>query len=481
MVLSIRRFASVFMVDYPKKLAYIWQASEYSVGHAIRWWLRIGDFKSFARRGELVLTRPARIVRAFIVLCAGLYLLLNVLSIVHFFDNVLLATAHVAVALLFYPTAVVIMSIVPVLFLKALKFPIDKRSMRRARGVFHDHPGAVIAVAGSYGKTSMKELLVAALSNGKKVASTPGNRNTLLSQAEFSRTLNGDEDFIIVELGEGRPGDIAKMVALTNPDYAVVTGLAPNHLDYYKSLDAVATDFEVLTAHVGAEKSYLNADSPDLFRLLGTKGLNYSSDGFDGWAPTKVSVSVDSLKFEVEKCGESFKLDSSFIGRHNIGPLLLAIVFAQLLGIDRALSLKSLENLQPYEHRMQPRRFHGAWLVDDTYNGNIEGMIAGLQYLGELKVHGKKMYATPGLVDQGAETITVHLRLGQAIADCEPDHVYLMNNGVQQVIKGAMDSNGYTGKVTVVDDPLSFYVNIQDVLARGDVMLCQNDLPDQYQ
>jgi UDP-N-acetylmuramoyl-tripeptide--D-alanyl-D-alanine ligase len=481
MIFSLRRFASVFLVDYPKKLAYVWQSSEYSVTPTLRWWLRIGDFRTFAKRGELVLTGPARLVRATIVFCAGLYAILNVLSIFHLYSTFTFRALHALTAVLLYPTVVVIMSIVPVLLLRLLKLPFDKRTIFRARGIFHNHPGTIIAVAGSYGKTSMKELLIATLGSEKKVTSTPGNRNTLLSQSTFAKSLNGDEDFVIVELGEGQPGDIAKMVRLIDPDYAVVTGLAPNHLDHYGTLEAVAKDFEVLASYVGPEKTFLNADSPELFRLLGQKGMNYSSDGFDGWVPIKVSVAVDDLKFEVEKCGESFRLASSFVGGHNVGPMLFAVVLAQMLGVDRNRSIKKLETLQPYKHRMQPRKLNGAWLIDDTYNGNIEGMLAGLEYLEEIKVQGRKLYATPGLVDQGIETENVHTRLGEAIAQCNPDQVYLMRNGVMPIIKSAMEAKGFAGKVTVVDDPLSFYVNMQDVLASGDVMLCQNDLPDQYQ
>jgi len=481
MLLSSKRFASVFVVDYPKKLAYIWQASEYSIPRAMHWWAKIGDFTKFARRGDLVETRVSILVRVIIALIVGVYWLVNLLSIIMIHTTILANVLHIIASILLYPIAVVFMSIVPVVLLRFAKVPLDRKKIMRARTIYRDHPGMVIAVAGSYGKTSMKELLVVALSADKKVASTPGNRNTLQSQAQFASKLSGTEEFVIVELGEGAPRDVAKMVDLIDPDYAVVTGLAPNHLDRYKNIEAIAKDFEALLAHVGSDNAYLNADSPELFRLLGTKGTNYSSDGFDGWVPLDVSVGVDSLKFEAEKCGKSFKLESKFVGRHNIGPMLFAIIFAERLGAKHRNIIKNIEVLKPYEHRMQARKLHGAWLIDDTYNGNIEGMIAGLAYLEEIEITGRKIYVTPGLVDQGDESVAVHERLGRAIADSAPDQVYLMKNKDSDTIRSELTTSGYGGKITIVDDPLSFYINIQDVLADGDVMLCQNDLPDQYQ
>lgn len=440
------------------------------------------SFASFSKRGDLVQTFASKIVRACIVAIAGGYIVVDLLIIGNTYTKILHILLHVLASLVLYPIAVVIFSIIPVSLLLLLKLPIDRQKLRKATLAFAGHPGTVIAVAGSYGKTSMKELLASLLASKFKARSTVGNKNTLMSLASFGLGLKGDEDYLIVEYGEGAPGDIDRMVKLTQPDFAVITGLAPNHLDRYGSIDEISKDFAVLADYTGVDNTFMNADSNELFTRLGVKGRNYTSDGgFDGWTVLDIRVAIDSLYFELEKCGKKIKIKSNLVGEHNVGPLSFVAGFCVTLGIDNKSIESAISKLEPYEHRMEPRRMHGAWFIDDTYNGNIDGMMAGLKYLKDIKVPGRKIYVTPGLVDQGAETEHVHEKLGQAIAGAAPGQVYLMRNSAQPIIENGMKDAGFSGRLTIVDDPLSFYLNVQDVLATGDVMLCQNDLPDRYQ
>lgn len=481
MMRQLRKFASVFATNYPRRIAYMWQASEYSTWKVIGWWVRVRNFRTFVRRGDLVRTNASRFVGLILTLISWGYILLNALSILIHRPTLLSGMLQVIVALLLYPITVVILSIAPVSILGGVKSLLDNQKVHRARKIFANHPGVVIAVAGSYGKTSMKELLVTILSIEKKVRSTKGNKNTIVSQADFGLSLDGDEDYLIIELGEGAPGDIAHMTSLIDPDFAVITGLAPNHLDQYDSLDEIAEDFTVLADHVGKTKTFMNADSDMLFSRLSGKGSHYSSLGaFDSWTVYDLKIEVDRLVFELEKHGVNIKIDTKLVGEHNVGPISFAVAFASMLGTSKKSLVKAVGELKPYEHRMQVRTVHDAWFVDDTYNGNIEGMKAGLEYLRAISVKGKKIYATPGLVDQGRETELVHTLLGEYIANAKPDVVYIMQNSVTQIIKAALEAHSFGGRITIIHDPLSFYTNIQDVLAKGDVILCQNDWPDVY-
>jgi UDP-N-acetylmuramyl pentapeptide synthase len=107
-------------------------------------------------------------------------------------------------------------------------------------------------------------------------------------------------------------------------------------------------------------------------------------------------------------------------------------------------------------------------------------MKAGLALLSELKTKGKKIYVTPGLVDQGIETERVHTELGKAIAVAKPDELYLMRNSVEQFIESAVIESGYGGKIKVIDEPLKFYQHLETIVAKDDIVMCQNDWPDFY-
>ena len=165
------------------------------------------------------------------------------------------------------------------------------------------------------------------------------------------------------------------------------------------------------------------------------------------------------------------------MGRHQIGPLSLAAALADQLGLSLQEIESGIRKTKPYEHRLQPYQLHGAWVIDDTYNGNLEGIKAGLVLLKELPAK-RKIYVTPGLVDQGKETQNVHEMVGRAISSSAPDLVVLMKNSVTKFIKAGIDNKNIN--VKLVDDPLNFYTNIDQIISSGDLLLMQNDWTDNY-
>ena len=128
---------------------------------------------------------------------------------------------------------------------------------------------------------------------------------------------------------------------------------------------------------------------------------------------------------------------------------------------------------------MQPYELSGAWIIDDTYNGNVDGIKAGTELLNEL-IAKRKIYVTPGLVDQGRETKAVHLKVGQLIARAQPDSVVLMQNSVTGFIQEGLKEGGFKGELKLVSDPLGFYSNLESFVAAGDLVLMQNDWTDNY-
>jgi UDP-N-acetylmuramyl pentapeptide synthase len=128
---------------------------------------------------------------------------------------------------------------------------------------------------------------------------------------------------------------------------------------------------------------------------------------------------------------------------------------------------------------MQPYQLQGAWVIDDTYNGNLEGIRAGTVLLAELPAK-RKIYVTPGLVDQGAEKERVHKEVGRLISEAQPDMVVLMRNSVTGYIEEGLKAGGYSGEVRIETQPLEFYTNLSHFVATGDVVVMQNDWTDNY-
>jgi UDP-N-acetylmuramoyl-tripeptide--D-alanyl-D-alanine ligase len=355
--------------------------------------------------------------------------------------------------------------------------PQEAKFIAMSKQTFKDHKAIKIAVAGSYGKTSFKEMLSTILNEKFNVAVTPGNMNTSIAHARFVKKLTGEEEIIVLEYGEEHPGDIQKFIDVTWPEYGVIMGLAPNHLDYYKTLDVLAND--LLRLRALKDQCFVNGDSKLLHNYIKEGDQVFSSSGVDGWSVKNTKVTVSGISFNLERDKEIIRINSGLVGRHFIAPLAMAAALAYKLG----LSIKQIEagvsKTKAFEHRLQPRNLGGATILDDTYNGNIEGMIAGLELLKEL--HAKKsIYVTPGLVDQGSETENVHHQLAKKIAEVQPDLVVLMNNSATKIVEEALDKLKYKGDVLIENDPLNFYQNLDKIVAAGDVVLLQNDWTDNY-
>ncbi|HSX24320.1 MAG TPA: Mur ligase family protein, partial [Candidatus Saccharimonadales bacterium] len=283
---------------------------------------------------------------------------------------------------------------------------------------------------------------------------------------------------LIFEYGEGKPGDIKKLADFSLPHYGIITGLAPAHLDAYASLEAVADDFAYMNAAVGAPNLYINGTSELLRAKL--DGNYYDQSGIPGWRTDDIKINFSGTDFTLSNQDRKLELHTGLLGKHQVGPLSAAVALAAKLGLNDKHIIAGVAATVPFEHRMQPRQLHGAWIIDDTYNGNIEGMRAGLELLATLP--GKrKIYVTPGLVDQGEETEKIHHELGTLIATAQPDKVVLMNNSVADYISASMHAGRFKGELVVEKDPLGFYTNIEHYVAAGDVILLQNDWPDSYQ
>lgn len=466
------KLLSLFWHRAPLVYAYMLQQFEYSPRKFAGWVLKFPDLFSVQKRGRLDVTKRAKFM-VLIGYSTWLFVLIIAVFIAAYFHNPFFLLIALT-APLFSALALMVASF---LLQNIIVNPRQKREIAIAKTTLQSIPATRIAVLGSYGKTTMKEMLMTVLSEARNVASTPGNKNILVSHARWVNQLNGDEEVLVFEYGEAAPGDIAQLAAFSMPDIAVVTGLAPAHLDAYSSVEAIADDLSTINAVVSPENTFVHSNST----LLKSKidGIYYDSGGLDNCRVGRVVVDFRGTSFTLAKNGKKLRFHTGLLGTHHLGPLVAVVTIASKLGLTDEQIINGVAAIVPHEHRMQPRSLGGAWIIDDTYNGNIEGMRAGLLLLKSLPAT-RKIYVTPGLVDQGSETERVHIELGKLIADSQPDRVVLMQNSATQHIQNGLRKHGYKGELVIESDPLDYYTNLEHYVAGGDVMLMQNDWPDSY-
>lgn len=477
----IRDLISVYRPGYPRVLTYMLQSSEYQAGPYLKWVNRTDDFSKVMHRRTLTPTRPARLLllalRLGMLLQVVVGLLLIYAGIWHDLPGGLPFGAALIIS---YPFVWAYLAVVPLVLGRELSArPKEKRAVSRSETVFAAHSGIRIAVAGSYGKTTMKELLKTVLSEGLDVAATPANKNVSISHARFAAGLSGKEDVLIIEYGEGEPGDVARFARLTHPTHAIITGVAAAHLDRYKTVQAAGQDIFAVADYLKGKNVYVNGESPEAKPFLKTGFETFDEHGALGWKVSQVYVGLDGTSFVLKKGNRSLKLKSGLLGRHQIGFLSFVAALALELGLTNDQVKQGIGKTAPFEHRMQPYQLAGTWIIDDTYNGNLEGIRAGTRLLKELEAK-HKIYVTPGLVDQGAETAKIHREVGKLIAEAAPDLVVLMQNSVTDFIKEGLSARGFKGTLQVENDPLDFYTNLNHFVASGDLVVMQNDWTDNY-
>jgi len=429
-------------------------------------------------RKQLVMTKRTRLV-----LFVSYFYLLATLSITLYLSLIGRVDSWIfSILIWIFLVPLLLASFLYFLTLFAFKFVVEPEQSRltiEAEKIFAAHKGVKIAVLGSYGKTTMKEILNTVLSEGKNVATTPGNLNVSVSHARFAKKLSGQEEVLIVEFGEGKPGDITRMAKMLHPDYAIITGLAPNHLDYYPDIKSIAEDILDIYKFVSPENIFASGESAMLKEYLPRTSQLFTTKSTLDWRVNDVENSIDGLSFLLENSNSKINIRSGLLGTHQVAPLSCAAVLATKLGITTKEIETGASKTVPHEHRMYPRFVHGACLIDDTYNGNLEGLKAGLKLLSEIDGR-RKWYVTPGLVDQGSETERVHQELGVSIAETSPDIVVLMDNSVRPIIEKTMLEHGYAGELRVEANPLEFYTQLEHVVAAGDIVMMQNDWTDNY-
>ncbi len=477
----ISKLTSLYRPSYAAALIYMLQSTEYQIRPYLRWVWRTDDFSGVMHRRTLERTRPAKLLLAalslgmLVQIAAGL--LLVYLGIWH---NLTGGIAFGLAVLISYPFIWAYLIVLPlVLGRELIARPKEQMLLNESDAIFAKHSGIKIAVAGSYGKTTMKELLTTVLDEGLKVAATPANKNVSISHARFAANLEGDEQVLVIEYGEGAPGDVARFARTTHPTHAVITGLAPAHLDHYKTLQAAGEDIFAVADYLKGKHVYVNGEANAAKPFIKSSYNVFDRHNALGWKVERAHVSLSGIGFVMTKASQELELHSNLIGRHQVGYLAFVAALALELGLSSEQVQHGIAKTKPFEHRMQPYELGGAWVVDDTYNGNLEGIRAGTELLKELKAK-RKIYITPGLVDQGEETERVHQEIGRLIAAAHPGIVVLMKNSTTDFIKNGLKAGDFKGELRIESDPLDFYTNLKHFVAAGDLVVMQNDWPDNY-
>lgn len=375
---------------------------------------------------------------------------------------------------------------------------INKYYMRSARHVIRGSKAKIIGITGSYGKTSVKDILHTLLSVKYKTLKTPESYNTPMGICKVIRgDIKPDYDFFVVEMGARRLGEIKELCDLVEPETAIITAIGPQHLETFGSLENISeTKYEIIKSLPDNGTAVLNGDNPICANMVNKghpqKILLYGTDFDIKKIPQKKGTSYEFIKADnisIDSDGSSFVLKngrsevgikSHLLGRENIHNILAASAAALHYGVTLKEIKTAVKNIKPTPHRLQLiKNSNGIIVIDDAFNSNPVGAKMALNVLGSFK-GGNKILVTPGLVELGEIEYEENKKLGEmAAAIC--DYVIVVGKTqAESIIAGLEEKKFSSDKIKNVQSLDMASQCLQTILKPGDIVLFENDLPDNY-
>ena len=280
-------------------------------------------------------------------------------------------------------------------------------------------PARVVALTGSSGKTSVKEMTAAILRQCGNTLYTAGNLNNDIGVPLTLLRLTPEYDFAVIELGANHQGEIAWTVSLTRPEAALVNNLAAAHLEGFGSLAGVAkAKGEIFQGLAPEGIAIINADSHDWdhwrHQLAEQRVWRFSPDAPESdFSAQDVVLTAQGCDFTLRTPAGDIALSLPLPGRHNIANALAAAALAMAVGASLEAIKTGLSGLQPVPGRLFPVRLNEhQQLLDDTYNANVGSMTAAVQVLAEMP--GYRVLVVGDMGELGVEAVACHRQVGEA-------------------------------------------------------------------
>jgi len=303
-------------------------------------------------------------------------------------------------------------------------------------------PIPVVAVAGSNGKTTTKELTKAVLETRLKVLATEGNFNNLIGVPKTLFRLEAGHQAAVVEAGMNDFGELARLTEIIEPTAGLVTNIGLEHLEKLGDLDGVQRAEGELFAGLAPEATALVNRLDERVCALPTraKKIYYGKPGDPVWGEVLEGASDADrpLRLKVSVDGETAELALRLPGPHHLSNVLAALAVGRLLGIPPAEAKRGLESLAPAPSRGQVLELKsGRRVIDDCYNANPSSTVAALHALARLKGEAQSLAILGDMLELGEATRDGHRMVGESAAREKTDWLVAVGPHAEEILKGA--------------------------------------------
>ncbi len=358
-----------------------------------------------------------------------------------------------------------------------------------------------IGITGSFGKTSVKNFMHTILSEKFNSLSTPKSYNTPMGVVKTIReNLNFQHKVFVVEMGADKKGDIHKLCEIVYPNMGVLTSIGKQHLNTFKSFENIIQTKSELSEFIKAISGIMvfNLDDKNVLDIylkysLKKYGVCIDINNHENFEQKRIfdnetilsayniTLSEKGCKFDLLKNNEYFlTAESVLLGKHNILNILLAVAVAVELNLSKNEIITGIRKLKPIPNRLEIKKLaNGATLIDNGFNSNPTSAQVSLEVL---SLFNKKIKTiiTPGLVELANEQYTENYLFGKSIAKVADTAIIVNNVNKNSLTAGLIDGGMEKDKILYFDNFNSSLINYLKTLSANNVVLIENDLPDNY-
>lgn len=342
-----------------------------------------------------------------------------------------------------------------------------------------------IGITGSFGKTSTKFILETILSEKYNVLASPESYNTTMGNIRVIREmLKPEHEVLIAEMGARYRYDIQEICDFVRPQIGIITSIGPQHLESFKNIDnIVKTKSELLMALPSDGIVFLPNDDSHCLKLYNKeKRKKYIYGVNDKHADVyakDVKLSSKGCSFTAVTKNGDIKCVSKLLGKHNVQNILGCIAIAIHLGLTNEEIANGVSKIKPIPHRLEiiPSS-NGMTIIDDAFNSNPVGSAIALDVLKQFD--GRKIIITPGMVELGKDEYKYNKEFGRKMASVVDIAILVGVKRSEAIVSGLREGKFDDMNIFIVENLDAASKKLQEISNAGDVILFENDLPDNY-
>ncbi len=353
---------------------------------------------------------------------------------------------------------------------------IKKHYVLRAKRKIDAYSGIKIAITGSYGKTSIKNLLYEVLSMRYACLKTPASYNNEMGICRTILEKMNHQEIFICEMGADHLHEIEDLCNFVQPQYGILCAVGPQHLSTFKTIENILHEkMKILECLNEKGMGFFNFDNFYLHHQPMELACPIQRVGIHSEADIKaIHLHCDHLgsQFDVMLSGKLVHFSTSLLGEHNILNCLFAIALAHHLGVEANLIQIAILNAKPTEHRLEMKPFYKGMCIDNAYNSNPDSAKMALQVLKSMP--GRHFLVTPGFIDLGEHHRYYSRQFAKDMLFC--DLIVLVGECLD-IQEGLLEAGYDQSKIIHTSSMKDALVIMSTLLEEKDTMLIENDIP----